>query len=341
MGLRFEYEKGQLEGRADVLCVDGVFDCGRNLSHWPGHRTPPHLRHDLSTGICLNLAADPGRAQFLRGVEIVANNHYDTDGLCSLFAALEPEAALSLKAPLLRAAAAGDLEQVENSNALAFDCIVSELSHHLRSPLIEEVEGLDDDRRHEVCYRWLLERVPEILTEPETHAEMWRETVRGFEEEMATFEGGESNVEWRPVSKIALIRSARPLHTHALVTAANRRCDGGRLFGRVARILSVVGTPSGTLYRFIHATHSWFDFVTPIPRRFELAEVARTLQSKEEADGRWVAATVDVPLCDLVFGRPTQRESVLDSAGEALFSALPERVVLEIIEAAATPPRPS
>jgi hypothetical protein len=75
-----------------VLSVDGAWDApGLNLSHWPGNRTPPELRHDLSTGCALAFSRLPEARQqeLARGCTAIANNHYDTDGVCALFAPAE------------------------------------------------------------------------------------------------------------------------------------------------------------------------------------------------------------------------------------------------------------
>src|SRR5262249_9093223 len=78
---------------ANHLSVDGMTPVGPNLSHWPGNRTPPEWKSDLSTGICLNFAraAASARERFLDGAAVVLNDHYDTDGFLSLVAVLRPE----------------------------------------------------------------------------------------------------------------------------------------------------------------------------------------------------------------------------------------------------------
>ena len=43
-------------------------DDGLNLSHWPGNRTPAHLKADTTTEMALKLARDPGRDAWLAGV---------------------------------------------------------------------------------------------------------------------------------------------------------------------------------------------------------------------------------------------------------------------------------
>ena len=72
-----------------VISVDGAWGApGLNLSHWPGNTTPRELKHDLSTGIALNFArlADGRRRELAQGCTAIANNHFDTDGVCAAFA---------------------------------------------------------------------------------------------------------------------------------------------------------------------------------------------------------------------------------------------------------------
>src|SRR5262245_51148787 len=92
------------------LSVDGMTSCGPNLSHWPGNRTPPCWKDDLSTGICLRFArAQPAEQRdFLAGAEVVLNDHYDTDGFGSLLAILRPPVAFAREELVLAAAATGD-----------------------------------------------------------------------------------------------------------------------------------------------------------------------------------------------------------------------------------------
>src|SRR2546426_362891 len=47
------------------ICVDGVGEGGVNVSHWPGHRTPAHLKAGTSTEIALGVGRDPERYQII------------------------------------------------------------------------------------------------------------------------------------------------------------------------------------------------------------------------------------------------------------------------------------
>ena len=61
------------------------------LSHWPGNNTPACYKRDLSAEIAFSVISDPA---FVPPAKIVSNNHYDEDGLVSVFALILPERAL-------------------------------------------------------------------------------------------------------------------------------------------------------------------------------------------------------------------------------------------------------
>jgi len=112
-------------GTEPVLSVDGAWNApGLNLSHWPGNTTPKELKHDLSTGIALAFARLPeGRQEELaEGCVALANNHFDTDGVCAMFAVRHPELALPRSEELLAAAAAAVTSCNANELAMRSVC---------------------------------------------------------------------------------------------------------------------------------------------------------------------------------------------------------------------------
>src|SRR5829696_2063571 len=100
-------------GLADVpkLSVDGTVDNALHLSHWEGNTTPEELRADTSTEIALNFVGWPGRDEWARGVEVVTNNHFDADGVLSVWSVLGGERASGLRRELIAAAEAGDFSE--------------------------------------------------------------------------------------------------------------------------------------------------------------------------------------------------------------------------------------
>ncbi|HKE01068.1 MAG TPA: DUF6687 family protein, partial [Planctomycetota bacterium] len=73
---------------AVAIGCDGLPPARLCLSHWPGNTTPMDLRRDLSTGIALAFAAIPApeRSRRFGRLDVVANDHHDTDGLLAVFA---------------------------------------------------------------------------------------------------------------------------------------------------------------------------------------------------------------------------------------------------------------
>src|SRR5262249_24198291 len=139
------------------VCVDGVVEGGLNLSHWPGNRTPAHLRADTSTEMALNLARDPARDRWLAGVSVVTNNHFDTDGLLSVGAVMHPEEALRHERELVRAARTGDFGEWTTPEALKVDCVVTAWDDDRRSPIAAEIRGRSGHERYQIVYGRLLD----------------------------------------------------------------------------------------------------------------------------------------------------------------------------------------
>jgi len=105
--MRFEFYS---EAIANVpkLSVDGTVPNSVHFSHWVGNETPPELKADTSTEIALNLVASPSKASLTQGIELVTNNHFDTDGVLSVWTVLNGERALKYRDVLIAAAEAGD-----------------------------------------------------------------------------------------------------------------------------------------------------------------------------------------------------------------------------------------
>ncbi len=89
------------DGGVDASYRDGV---DIELSHWIPNRTPAAFKAATSTEIALRCVAAGGAAD----VDLVVNNHVDTDGMLSVFALLHPGPALAHRATLVQAAAMGD-----------------------------------------------------------------------------------------------------------------------------------------------------------------------------------------------------------------------------------------
>src|SRR6266436_4577951 len=121
--MRFEYYHDSL---ADVpkLSVDGTVDNAIHFSHWKGNKTSASVKADTSTEIALNLVSAPNREELTQGIDLVTNNHFDTDGVLSVWTVLTGERALELRDRLIPAAEAGDFCEFTNENAIRASIVI-------------------------------------------------------------------------------------------------------------------------------------------------------------------------------------------------------------------------
>ena len=94
--MRFEFYHSGLDN-IPKLSVDGTVGNSIHFSHWQGNETPAEVKADTSTEIALNLMASPNRDALTKGIELITNNHFDTDGILSVWTMLNGERALELR----------------------------------------------------------------------------------------------------------------------------------------------------------------------------------------------------------------------------------------------------
>src|ERR687896_93051 len=115
--MRFQFYTDALEN-TPKLSVDGTVPNSIHFSHWAGNETPAELRADTSTEIALNFVASPRRDEIARGVGVVTNNHFDTDGVLSVWTVLAGGRAWELRDRLVAAAEAGDFSEFTGADAV-------------------------------------------------------------------------------------------------------------------------------------------------------------------------------------------------------------------------------
>src|SRR5713101_6760644 len=143
--MRFEYYTDRL---ADVpkLSVDGTVDNAVHFSHWKGNQTPMSVKADTSTEIALNLVAAPNREELTRGIDLVTNNHFDTDGVLSVWTMLNGERALPLRDKLISAAEAGDFSEFRSEDGVRASIVIQGSDSPIDksgSPIAQQLAGED------------------------------------------------------------------------------------------------------------------------------------------------------------------------------------------------------
>ncbi len=322
------------------ISVDGTWgQPGLNLSHWPGNTTPAELRRDLSTEIVLafdRLPADR-REELARGCTAIANNHYDTDGLCAAFAARFPERALAIEAQLVDVARAGDFFEMPNERSYQVDLVLNGLVDVDRSPWRARFVGASDRERREIVMRDAVWELDDIVTgDLERFEDLWR-----------------AELERSRTDRAALAAGSRDDITHLDLCIFASRAPGfepGRhaLFGSSGadRVLAIGERAGGATYRFVIGTHSWFDLVSRPPlARPALETLAARLNvlenSSETAAIRWHHHPQTTPSPELWFGRAhpglfSEHASYLETS--RLAPSIVRREILEALRAAWTFP---
>jgi len=291
--MRFEFYSDAL---ADVpkLSVDGTVDNAVHFSHWRGNKTPASVKADTSTEIALNVVAAPNRDDLTQGIDLVTNNHFDTDGVLSVWAMLNGERALALREKLIAAAEAGDFCEFSSVDAVRTSIVIQGSDSPIDksgSPLALKLAG-EDFVNEARSYELVLPKVEHVLTHTDFYESLWREPWKRIEVALESFAKGESRVDEDLTNKISLVTLAPEVFgasgfdpaAHAAPFAAISRHAHGNVF--------VIATPmnDGWAYRVDYPYYSWAEtIVRPgIPRPDVGAAIDALNEIENNEIGRWV-----------------------------------------------------
>ena len=292
--MRFEFYTEALEN-VPKLSVDGTVDNSIHFSHWEGNSTPTEVKADTSTEIALNLVASPNRAALTKGIELVTNNHFDTDGVLSCWTVLTGERVLAYRDLLISAAEAGDFSEFSSDDGVRVSIAIqgsdqASPNNDDNSPLARLLAGeeVDDDAR---AYELVLPRVEHLLTNINEYESLWREGWESVVAAIESFERGKSKVVEYSDSKISVITLAPELFDgvgfsptrHSAPFTAISKFAKGELF------LIAIPAASGWFYRLDYPYYSWAETVVrPRIERRDLSLALQLLNARESnRDGRW------------------------------------------------------
>jgi len=290
--MRFEYYHAGLDAVAK-LSVDGTVANAVHFSHWIGNETDSSVKADTSTEIALNLVAAPNRDELTKGIDLVTNNHFDTDGVLSVWTVLKGRHALDIRQELIAAAEAGDFSEFTGANGVRASIVLQGSDDPMDeggSPLARHLAGgssVDDAR----AYDLVLPEVERVLTRTDDYEFLWRDVWQRIEGAMNSFERGSSTVEEFLDEKLSLILLAPDIYSssgfkptkHGAPFTAITRYAHGELF----LIARPVG--NGWNYRVDFPYYSWAETVTrpTIIRRDFSGLVARLNQLDSLREGTW------------------------------------------------------
>ncbi len=293
------------------------------LSHWPASPTPKAFWRDLSAqSVLAFLAAARGRLdvpadakpEVARAVEAaemaeaVTNDHFDEDGLMSVWSAMVPDSALRVADLVVDVASCGDFGVVSSDEAAQVSFAVG--------PLAEEVAGPGAGTGER--YLAMLGRVAELLGHPARYRRYWADEFAAYElgkdaiaEETVMLET-DGAVDLAVVSRPSRPRLAElngrlpgaagglPIHPVAVHSATT-----------ASRVLAFDGDFCECYFRY----EGWVRYLSrEVPLRPDLAPLAAELSSLEPGDVFWEANPVGA-----IVGR-------LQPSGEGRTEIAPEKV---------------
>lgn len=290
--MRFQFFTEQLVN-VPKLSVDGTVPNSIHFSHWEGNRTPAQVRADTSTEIALNLVASPNRESLTQDIDLVTNNHFDTDGVLSVWTVLNGERALQYKELLVAAAEAGDFSEYSSEQGIRVSLAIqgtdqASPNEETGSPLARLLAGeeVDDDAR---AYELVLPEIERLLNHLDEYELLWREPWERIERAVESFEQGKSQVQ--ELSDLSLITLAPEIFSgegfnptrHAAPFTAISKYARGRLY------VIAIPTSGGYFYRFDYPYYSWAETVVrPAIARRDLKSVLLTLNDLERSSiAKW------------------------------------------------------
>ena len=327
--MRFEF---YTEALANVpkLSVDGTVDNSIHFSHWEGNRTPAEVKADTSTEIALNLVASPNRAALTNGIELVTNNHFDTDGTLSCWTVLTGERALEYRDLLIAAAEAGDFSEHSSDEGVRVSIAIqgsdqASPNNDNGSPLARLLAGeeVDDDAR---AYELVLPEVERLLTNINDYESLWRGGWEAVARAIESFERGRSQVTEYTDARISLVTLASEIFDgggfsptrHSAPFTAISKFAKGELF------LIAIPNNAGWFYRLDYPYYSWAETVVrPHIERRDLSSALQLLNSREsERGGTWQTDNREM----------TSAVKFLDSAKTLVASRLEPHEVVEVLQ---------
>lgn len=291
----------ELEGRPHVV-VDGAArpETVLALSHWPQSPTPAVLARDLSAQIVFaylhasrggDVLAVAGRSRGGRRrsdlelkaalaaggrAEAVTNDHFDEDGLVSIFAMAEPELALRHEDLLVEVASCGDFGVVHSRQAARVAFAIGPMAEGSAGPAPPDAErpGSWSGSR----YLAVLSRTAELLEHTDRFRRYWEEPDAALSATLGDIGAGRVRIE--EVTEVDLAVVTR--------TAAGAPLDEVALHS---------ATPVSRMVVFddgrceLHLRYEgWVRYVSrSVPLRPDLAPLAAQLSAVEPSGIAWQA----------------------------------------------------
>lgn len=263
------------------ISVDGLVPNSDHLSHWKDNRTPSPLKADTATEIVFRYLCHPERKNFFPQMGIITNNHFDTDGLLSVWALLNPRKAEPMAGRMIAAAEAGDFLIFSSEEGVQMNLLISALCQSDKSPLNETIRNYSGPREA-AYYKSLLPLVPDLFRKKDQYVSFWKAPYEFILQSMKLFEKGVIGVEeYEEEDLSVVIDEHRPARQ-----AIDFNCQGNLILVIEDREKSEGGFAYELEYRY----YAWADTVTRPPiKKIDMAPLVETLNRLDlQNEGHWM-----------------------------------------------------
>jgi hypothetical protein len=279
---RFQFVEDSYVGDIPAISCDGLVPgAALDLTHWQGNRTPRQYQADTSTEIALKFITSP-EAATRSARAVVVNNHFDTDGLLSIWVLLDPKEAMPRRDLLIAAAEAGDFDEWPAlERGLWLDAAIRALA-----------AGAADDA---AAYEAVLPQLPDLIDHLDERRDLWGSEWDDLQAAVAALESGR-------------LRAERKGPLGLLVHAAGQAEAPGPLLARrflpgCRRYLLAFERAGGRYdYRYERPRYAWADTVVrpvvPAPDARALAEALGPQWTDEGLPGMTGIVRTDRPVSD-------------------------------------------
>jgi hypothetical protein len=257
------------------------------LSHWPGTPQPEGLGDDLSAQMAYRyLDAPPDHAP----VEVVTNNHFDQDGLVSIHALVDPQAAMAHRELLVDVAAAGDFGTYRHRDAARASMTIWAYWQPGLSPVADETAGLAYAEQCRILYEATLPLLVDMATRPDRFRDLWGEEDDRLTASETALASGDVVIDEHPEVDLAVVtvRPGTTLGGHRFAhwsldeihpMAVNNATDRFRLL-----------IVQGGRYRYVDRYETWVQYRSrQVMPRVDLVPLAERLTDMESGDTTWSA----------------------------------------------------
>ena len=268
------------------------------LSHWPNNQSPAAARRDTSTATVFAWLDKPEPQV---SAPFVTNNHFDEDGLFSVFALTEPQQALAMRDLLTAASFAGDFGVVRRRDAARLCFVIEALTDPASGALPAAVFAAPD--RVVALYQAVLPLLPEIVRDLQQGSPrfgaLWAVQDKHLSASETLLADGTVAIEELADIDLAIVRippqlEARPVRRYLDDEQAVLHPFAVNSATSCTRLLRV----QGQHYEFEYRYESWLQIASRrVPLRVQLEGVVERLNALEPAAPMWIA---DDPMTGIV-----------------------------------------